>query len=646
MRRALILLSLFIGVIALGLTVAPLFIDIDKRLRPTIENYIAKSTNAQLDLGKLSFSLWRGFVIKIESLSVQSRRTSEVALTTGAAELHVGLLSLLRPPIHLEFRVTGAGVHIVKYKSGRLNLQNLFKTEGSSAQSEGAGGGSSASMSMVPPFTLDISILDSQINYRSEQDKNDLKLQNMNVVVRHIGLNENIDFKLFMTANYKTIQENIKIPLETNGVLRVVTKENRISSGHLEGALFVFGASLADIRSEVDFENPENTKINIISKNVNFDDYQGVLKPFLNLRLTGSLSTNIDLWPLRNPLIAQGSGKLTLGLGSSDLAADVSIKKSTEWEHRSHIEARQLNIYELLSILPEGLSRELALTAKGLVVEKIQIYSHGGLEEMTFDPVKFKVFQGQVENKIHYKSLGRDERNIKVEGSVRGLQVEDAIEQFKPELKGVLSGFLQSQYRISLSGKSTQEYMSSLQGTGHVSMNQAHWSGVSQIKKIGEKLKSIPAVANKIGEIKVGDTFKKLESDFEISQQVFHIRSLTGDMEESNVSITGDGHVDFNLNILLRGLLLAPLSNPPQELRAADGRAKIPYEIKGKASEPTLNWDLSTNAVAKAYLKGEGTKTINNEIKKLKENVKDERLKKLLEKVPDDVGNLLKDIKF
>ena len=93
--------------------------------------------------------------------------------------------------------------------------------------------------------------------------------------------------------------------------------------------------------------------------------------------------------------------------------------------------------------------------------------------------------------------------------------------------------------------------------------------------------------------------------------------------------------------------MLGDTTSGAGSLRAADGRAKLPFEAEGPLTSPNIKWDQTIKVLANAYLKDEGAKAVNQELKKLKDNVKDENVKKLLEKVDEKaVNDLLKRIKF
>ncbi|MEQ1877901.1 MAG: hypothetical protein ABL958_14765, partial [Bdellovibrionia bacterium] len=168
------------------------------------------------------------------------------------------------------------------------------------------------------------------------------------------------------------------------------------------------------------------------------------------------------------------------------------------------------------------------------------------------------------------------------------------------------------------------------------------------LKILAEKLGSIPGAKEKVAGFIVEDRFKTAKSNFTIKESKLFLESAEMDMEGSRTTLFPTGWVSFEKTLDISGQILAPIGAPPAELRAPDGRAKIPFpHMTGSVTGPNIDSEPTVKAVAQAYFKEEGAKTVNEELKKLKQNVKDENVKKLLENVDEKaVNDLLKGIKF
>jgi len=115
-----------------------------------------------------------------------------------------------------------------------------------------------------------------------------------------------------------------------------------------------------------------------------------------------------------------------------------------------------------------------------------------------------------------------------------------------------------------------------------------------------------------------------------IQNGALNITKSRADMEQTDVTIDTTGTVTFDKKLNLRGDLLAKLGAVPKDLKAADGRAKIPYEMRGTTENPDIDWEKTVAVIAKAYAKDEGKKILNEQVDKLKDKlIKDENVKKL-----------------
>jgi uncharacterized protein involved in outer membrane biogenesis len=216
-----------------------------------------------------------------------------------------------------------------------------------------------------------------------------------------------------------------------------------------------------------------------------------------------------------------------------------------------------------------------------------------------------------------------------VGGDVAGLDVNAAASNQMPSMKDTLFGKMAAKFAVNGSGVTKTKAKQTMKGSGNFRIDNGSWSALKAMQAVGEKLKSIPG-ADKLAGISVTDKFKVLKSDFTISNGNFNIVNMIADMEGANTGLTGAGHVDFDMNMDLQGKILAPVPQPPPEIRNADGRAAVPYEISCLATAPCLKMDNTISVLAKAY----GKKALGDAAKKALEGIDNPTVKDLLKKLP------------
>jgi hypothetical protein len=216
-----------------------------------------------------------------------------------------------------------------------------------------------------------------------------------------------------------------------------------------------------------------------------------------------------------------------------------------------------------------------------------------------------------------------------VGGDVAGLDVNAAASNQMPSMKDTLLGKISAKFAVNGAGVTKSKAKQTLKGNGNFRIDNGSWSALKAMQSVGEKLKSIPG-AGKLGDVNVTDKFRVLKSDFTIANGNFNIVNMIADMESANTGLTGNGHVDFDMGMNLQGKILAPLPEPPPEIRNSDGRAAIPYEVACLATAPCLKLDNTTMVLAKAY----GKKALGAAAKKALENIDNPALKDLLKKLP------------
>jgi uncharacterized protein involved in outer membrane biogenesis len=217
-------------------------------------------------------------------------------------------------------------------------------------------------------------------------------------------------------------------------------------------------------------------------------------------------------------------------------------------------------------------------------------------------------------------------------GQVMGIDINAAITNQMPVAKDSLFGKASARFDVAGAGLSKTKVTSTLKGKGNFHIDSGSWSALKAMQAIGESLKKIPGAQAALGGINFTDKFKACKADFTIANGRINIVNMLADMEGAKTTITGQGYVDFDQNLSLSGKITTPAgSDIPNDIRSADGRLSIPYELGCKANAPCPKMDNSIRLVATAYAKKFGGDAVK---KAIQDNVKDPAVKDLLKSLP------------
>jgi uncharacterized protein involved in outer membrane biogenesis len=247
----------------------------------------------------------------------------------------------------------------------------------------------------------------------------------------------------------------------------------------------------------------------------------------------------------------------------------------------------------------------------------------------TLKNTSMKIFKGVIKPYLQV-DLAAAKPSYQFKTDMAGLDINSAIvSQFK-DLDKSLTGLASGQLIVNGAGIEEADVKRTLKGSAQFNVKNGTWSGASALKTIGEKLSKIPKAGEALGKLELGDKFKTLNADMIIQNGLIDITKSRADMEDTGASVDTTGTIGFDKRLNLKGDIYAKINNIPKDLKASDGRARIPFEIHGMADAPDVNWQKTVGVVAKAYAKDEGKKVINQQVDKLKDKLlKDENVKKL-----------------
>lgn len=363
-----------------------------------------------------------------------------------------------------------------------------------------------------------------------------------------------------------------------------------------------------------------------------------------------------------------------LKIGSSDMKLSGTVKNFAAPEVDLIMNSKFLNLDEMMPPSPEAKKQAAKESPKGASGEDVAVMVAGPLAMMQSNPTirnldlkattsvaklivknatiedlkadayfknlvltiknaSLKTFNGQAKVFAQF-DLSSQTPTYQFTADVANLDINQAVvSQFK-ELDKTITGKANGNIIVSGTGLAQAQVKRNLKGSGKFNIKDGAWSGAVPLKKIGEKLSGIPGVGDKLAGVKIDDRFKIFNADFMIQNGALNIQKAMVDTMQSNTAIEASGSIDFDQNLKMKGNVLAPIKDVPKDLKAADGRGKIPFELLGTVTAPDVEWESTVRTIGKAYAKDEGKKLLNK------------GLEKAQDKLPENVKKLFKGLKF
>ncbi|MGZ5127814.1 MAG: AsmA family protein, partial [Burkholderiales bacterium] len=104
--------------------------------QPRIVQFVKDKTGRTLDIqGGVELSFWPDIGVRMGRVSLSERASTEPFADIDDARFSVKLLPLLSHELVAnDIRIRGARIRIIRYEDGRLNIDDLFKSEGDTLQ--------------------------------------------------------------------------------------------------------------------------------------------------------------------------------------------------------------------------------------------------------------------------------------------------------------------------------------------------------------------------------------------------------------------------------------------------------------------------------------------------------------------------------
>ena len=653
--------SILIIVIAIAV---PLLIDVDK-YRPQIVELAQRHVSGNLELGKLSLSLWGRIKIQIAKLRISDFSDSEV-LGVDDAYIHVPIISLLRLKPVLNLRMQGAEIHLVKDAAGILNVTKLFKPKQNKAADtpqNSTSGEKSTTPSFVQQARLGIEFLDAEVTYKDLKSDLSTQVKDFNLSVSDLSLDHPAELNLWGHLDVQSGKDmTIKGPMRVEGQVQPILKEGQFDHAEinlhatLDDLDMAFSSMKQElkIRGKIEIATDEIKKFVFNIKTQGSDlNIEGRLQSFSKPKIEISASSSeLDLnyflgeEKKETESSEKPSDKTTSGVSVSTVAEDLDKKLDS---------LRQ-------NPLMQNLVANLNLDFKRVLIRKLNLTDLScqmQFKDLSFDmkACNLSIFSGRVQSEFH-ANLKPARPTYQFQLQVKDLEVKEALASEFTLFKNSVLG----QFNFSLNGQgasfNTPQAMNNLQAKGKILIKEASFRTIdvgnmvsttinSSLQKAAEKLPLLKGKGIKLASY--SSEFESMTSDFAIDGNQFQAPNFFAKAKANRgVDIMGNTQIGlkdeslqaswevqdtYNLTGLRDVALDVAGKRVEHVLVEADKPLRLPIKVAchlkkpcfDSAELPSYFAKVATNNlrnVAREELKKE-TKKVEDEIKKQASTLKD-----------------------
>lgn len=343
LKKVLVAVGVLIGLFVVAAICVPIFVDANK-FRPQIEKAVSENINGDLQLGKLSLSLWGGLHVGIDEL-VLSEKGSEgkkPIFSMKDAKLEIPILSVFSGKPSVTLAVKNPQIFVIKEKNGQINVLNLVKKKAdvgagtAAATSEETGEASSGGGSAPVPFELSFDIEKGYFVYRDLKARTETEIKDFDFELEKFGLNQPFKFSFRSQLDIKQMKDltlegpmdfsgSATIAMNASGLEKVdfeseldLTKLKVVFSNlfnkdqsvpliasvkfsttmnkfDLEGGQLKFGNASVKMAGTVEnFDNP-SLNLSINSNDFAFGEWKGVVAPLKDFDMDGSADFKLQM---------------------------------------------------------------------------------------------------------------------------------------------------------------------------------------------------------------------------------------------------------------------------------------------------------------------------------------------------------------
>ena len=301
-----------------------------------------------------------------------------------------------------------------------------------------------------------------------------------------------------------------------------------------------------------------------------------LVQPFiLPVKLDGSFG------PLQESA-AIDAMNLQLALGKTDLAI---TGKMVGHNAILNISAPVMNTANLPIALP---------LQKPVEIKNLQIVAEVRGQDFLLQNFSFQLFDGQATAQGKATS-GLDPLPFAGNLAIQGIQLGPALNALTTSQVS-LSGTAGADLSVQGRGWSTSDLTKSLEGTGHILVNDGKIEGMNLLH---EAISILKAAGISIDDAKA-TVFSKIETDLAVKQGTIYLQRLL--MDSHDFQATGGGTIGFdqtlnltiNLNLSEDLSLKIARSSPAAMFAMKENRMSLPLMITGTAQAPSYGLDMKS----------------------------------------------------
>ncbi len=232
LKKILIGLGGVLVLILMAIIITPLVVDIDQ-YRPQIVEAANEQINGELNIGKLSLSLWGQVEIDIDGITLKDN-SGATLVSVSEAYAQIGLGSLLSGKPRLVLKLEKPDLNLVKDKSGKLNVLSLVKEAPASSPGKPAGAkpeekSAAKTDSEIPGIAIiaaagvDISVVNAHLKFVDMAAVFEQEVNDFNFLVEDLSMSRPMNLKIWADIDTK-VGESIEVegPIRVDGTIAPV----------------------------------------------------------------------------------------------------------------------------------------------------------------------------------------------------------------------------------------------------------------------------------------------------------------------------------------------------------------------------------------------------------------------------------------
>ncbi len=622
---SIIMVIIFVVFITAGILLTQL-ID-PNNYKTEISNKVYQTTGHRLTInGKISWSFfpWLGLNVNDIALSNLKHFGGDDMATSKVAEVKVALFPLFIGKVDIDnITLNNFQLKLIKNRHGQGNWQNITTSNTSSTKkSDNKPNHSHSGMNLA---VNNIDIINGNINWRDDQAKQHIILQNINIHGKNIGFSTpfnisidshivsasptinaqvhvsgnitiNHDLSHFALSNFTTKINNLQINGNISGSsnnysghinVNTFNPKTWLHSLHLHNINTANNKALTKFKGQIDF-NGTNHSLNMHNINIHLD----------NSNLTGNIAVqNFKTRNLRFKLHADQFNADNYLLKPSNTVTQSATKKSsvntTAPQTSSANMLRKSTIYGTMNIDKLTLIHLNATNASAL------INIRGGL--LKISPIKANLYSGTTTTYINY-DVRRTIPHLTITSKVTKVQLQPLLTDFM-KLKNS-SGQADFAVNINARGSNANSIIRTLNGTGRFNLIKGKIIGVN----LGYQIQRAEAMLHKSDQPP-----KPHSNDTEIGYARGSFTINNGIITNSDLQVktsllnaSGEGNINLPSQRIDYTLYLMPI-------RSSDLQGqKIPFHITGNVN--ALNYRVDISHLLIALAKKQVEKQLHNQL--------------------------------